>query len=99
MFRYMQLYLIWRTIEMGLTFLLFLLLLYKKFRIHNPNKQINNFFFPYRTQELKLVLQEKTGKKSSDNMGYIILSCTLIPKTQDEKEAVSTVYVFLKDIF
>ena len=36
------------------------------------------------------MLTEKTakGKQSNEYMGYITLQCTLIPKTQDEKEQV-----------
>ena len=36
------------------------------------------------------MLTERTakGKQSNEYMGYITLQCTLIPKTQDEKEQV-----------
>ena len=41
-----------------------------------------------RPTELKLSLTEKTGKGKTDYMGYLIVVCTLIPKTQDDKEQV-----------
>ena len=42
------------------------------------------------------MLTEKTakGKQSNEYMGYITLQCTLVPKTQDEKEQVGNIFMF-----
>ena len=50
-----------------------------------------------RSHDLKLMLTEKTakGKQSNEYMGYITLQCTLVPKTQDEKEQVINILMFL----
>ncbi len=46
------------------------------------------------------MLTEKTakGKTTNEYMGYITLQCTLVPKTQDEKEQVND-FVFNPFIF
>ena len=45
----------------------------------------------FRSKELKLLLTEEKKKGKSETnpyMGYILLQCTLVPKTSDEKEQV-----------
>ncbi|KAK2168249.1 hypothetical protein LSH36_19g12015 [Paralvinella palmiformis] len=39
--------------------------------------------------ELKLMLKETKKKIKHEYMGFLVVSCTLIPKTQDDKEHVS----------
>ncbi len=59
----------------------------------------HNFLLCFRSQDLKLMLTEKTakGKQSNEYMGYLTVQCTLIPKTQDEKEQVSRNFHFYFD--
>lgn len=42
-----------------------------------------NLFWIYSPTELKLELKEK---KDDEYMGYILLQCTLVPKSGEEKE-------------
>lgn len=42
-----------------------------------------------RPTELKLALCDERKRKKEEYMGYVTVQCTLKPKSQDEKEAVS----------
>ena len=50
-----------------------------------------NFLF-FRETDLELHLSEKGNKKVEEDMGYIMLQVKLVPKTQEEKEQVSTLH-------
>ena len=49
----------------------------------------SSFLF-FRETDLELHLSEKGNKKVEEDMGYIMLQVKLVPKTQEEKEQVST---------
>ena len=63
-----------------------------KYHIVGNNMSRLKIFLFFRETDLELHLSEKGNKKVEEDMGYIMLQVKLVPKTQEEKEQVSTLH-------